>query len=447
MANKNMLSKKKITESASLTLTAVALQDHWSRTLSLGPNYGPKKIGLGPAARAKQKNEVKAIVDTGRHRVKKSIPSVDMKEREYVLDEKPPPLTLAQKFGLVHAPKQLLSEQEWNTVKAKSNQRDDSQEPCVICKEDFGLQEQVILSCTHVFHRACLQAFERFTGKKTCPMCRHEQYQTRIIHEGARLHKHRSATKIQSLWRGYVVRCWYKQLRETVPPKDMKLRKKFYEEKLSAIVERMIKSIDVNITEFMREIDNSVQLSRAAFSLWDAAHQEISPEKWDAIQLKAVERGDVDCPICLTELQLGNGFATNAFNSTSPISENSCTTKSASSAKATTYSSSHLRRKSLDKKLLTKLSKVAIPNGVDYLGNDEGRPESVFPGNKPDEMGEGSSQLAITYPQQIRSTVLLSCTHVFHTTCLKTLEEIAMVDLKNICPVCRAHYQKKIIVY
>lgn len=48
----------------------------------------------------------------------------------------------------------------------------------------------------------------------------------------------------------------------------------------------MIKSIDVNMAEFMREIDASVQLSRDIFSQWDAVHNEISVEEWEAIQLK-----------------------------------------------------------------------------------------------------------------------------------------------------------------
>ena len=43
--------------------------------------------------------------------------------------------------------------------------------------------------------QACLQAFERFSGRKTCPMCRKEQYQTRVIHEGAKQHRHMCATK------------------------------------------------------------------------------------------------------------------------------------------------------------------------------------------------------------------------------------------------------------
>lgn len=38
--------------------------------------------------------------------------------------------------------------------------------------------------------------------------------------------------RIQASWRGYIVRKWYKNLRKTVPPKDSKLRKQFFEEKV-----------------------------------------------------------------------------------------------------------------------------------------------------------------------------------------------------------------------
>lgn len=57
----------------------------------------------------------------------------------------------AQKLGLVEAPEQLLSENDWQNVKTKSNERDDSKLPCVICKEDFGTQEQVCLLPYHEF--------------------------------------------------------------------------------------------------------------------------------------------------------------------------------------------------------------------------------------------------------------------------------------------------------
>jgi len=52
-------------------------------------------------------------------------------------------LLSAQKFGLVDAPEQLLSETDWDKAKEKSNKREDSKMPCVICKEDFGTQQQV----------------------------------------------------------------------------------------------------------------------------------------------------------------------------------------------------------------------------------------------------------------------------------------------------------------
>ena len=62
---------------------------------------------------------------------------------EYVLDPRPPPLTLAQKLGLVEVPRPLLTERQWVQVKAASNSRQDFALPCPICQEDFGLREQV----------------------------------------------------------------------------------------------------------------------------------------------------------------------------------------------------------------------------------------------------------------------------------------------------------------
>ena len=46
-------------------------------------------------------------------------------------------------MGIVEAPDQPLTENEWSKVKDQSNQREDSVQPCPICKEDFGLHQQV----------------------------------------------------------------------------------------------------------------------------------------------------------------------------------------------------------------------------------------------------------------------------------------------------------------
>ncbi|XP_037691664.1 RING finger protein 32 isoform X2 [Choloepus didactylus] len=230
LKNKDHSSKK-----GNLAITAVALQDHilhdfQLRDLSIA-DHSKTKVQKKENRSKSLKRDAKAIIDTG---LKKTIqgPKVEDPEKEYVLDPKPPPLTLAQKLGLFEPPPLPLSADEWEKVKQRSIMQGDSVQPCPICKEEFGLHPQVLLSCSHVFHRACLQAFEKFTNKKTCPLCRKNQYQTRIIHDGARLFKIKCATRIQAYWRGYIVRKWYRNLRKTVPPIDAKLRKKFFEEKI-----------------------------------------------------------------------------------------------------------------------------------------------------------------------------------------------------------------------
>lgn len=404
---------------SSTTLAAVAFQDHLVRSLNLGlgapVRIGPRQVGLGPAAKAKQKQkkEIKSQTDTGlrRQRPKESTKKED---KEYVLDAKPAPLTLAQKLGLVEAPEQLLSENDWQNVKTKSNERDDSKLPCVICKEDFGTQEQVLLSCSHVFHRACLQAFERFTGKKTCPMCRREQYQTRVIHEGAKQHRNKCATMIQAAWRGYVVRCWYMKLRETVPPTDPKLKKKFYASRLSSITDRMLRSCDFNIDVFLTEIDENLAASRAIFRNFDATFNIMSEEQWEEVQLKAVTRQELECPICLGALvlsdQLGNG----------PPSS---------------YTTQDLHH------AMSSLSKQPDQPNSSQKTRGQGK-DSVISKITPQNNSPADAHCCGKIG--IRKTVLLSCSHVFHETCLATFEELTCEE-RPVCPVCRSLYQKRVL--
>ncbi|KAF7475241.1 Hypothetical predicted protein [Marmota monax] len=226
---------------------------------------------------------------------------------------------------------------------------------------------QVLLSCSHVFHRACLQAFERFTNKKTCPLCRKNQYQTRVIHDGARLFKAKCATRIQACWRGYVVRKWYRSLRKAVPPTDAKLRKKFFEEKFIEISHRILCSYDTNIEELFSEIDHCLAVNRSILQQLDEkCGQELTEEDWEKIQVQAAHREICECSICLTPLSLD--------------------------AQAAVGTSSH-------------------------------------PCPRP------------------RATVLLSCAHLFHHTCLQALEEFSVGDHSpfHVCPLCRSCYQKKIL--
>ncbi|XP_042330955.1 RING finger protein 32 isoform X2 [Sceloporus undulatus] len=351
----------------SVALTAVALQDHILHNLQL-QNLSladPFKLrSQKHTYRPVKKETIRAIVDTGLKKTSHRQQKNEDPEDEYVLDPCPPALTLAQRFGLVEPPAMPLTREEWEQVKQRSIKQGDSVQPCAICREEFALQPQVLLSCSHVFHRACLKAFERFAGKKTCPMCRRIQYQTRVIHDGAHLFKIKCATRIQAFWRGYIVRKWYKKLRKTVPPKDAKLRKRFFEEKFTEICQRLLNSYDTHIDELFSEIDSTVAASQDVFQQLDKTFGTLlSEDEWERIQMQAFRQDIVDCPICIMPLS-------------HPLLQ--------------------------------------------------------------DELSQDSCQ---TYFRQI---VLLSCSHIFHCTCLQAFEEFSLGE-RPACPLCRSCYQKKIL--
>jgi hypothetical protein len=366
----------------SLVLTAAALQDHITKSnrldLSLtrasrsannrtgfqcsscGLSSGRSKPRrLAPIAATKDKQ---CVVDCW---LKKEVTSGSASknldfhwaksERECVLDPKPPPLTLAECLGLVRPPPPPLGEDEWQGVKDRSSERDDSRQPCPICRDAFGVKQQVILSCSHVFHRACLQAFERHSGKKCCPLCRQEKYQTRLIYEGAKQCRIQAAVRIQSCWRGYVVRCWYKNLRRTVPPNDPVLRERFFRQKLTDITDRifgMSVREERELNSFFESIDQNVQNCRDVMRSYERQLlSAVTEGDWLAIRKKAEELQIGLCAICLGELS--------------------------------------------------------------WQHNKGGT--------------------------ETKSLALLSCSHVYHLTCIQSLEHFSLSE-HNACPVCRNVY-------
>ncbi|XP_053527801.1 RING finger protein 32 isoform X1 [Artibeus jamaicensis] len=292
-----------------LAITAVALQDHILHDLQL---QNPSVANPSQTKTQKRENELKslkrnakAVIDTGLQRRTQGPREADP-EREYVLDPKPPPLTLAQKLGLFESPPLPLSSDEWDKVRQRSVSQGDSTQPCPVCKEEFQLRPQVLLSCSHVFHRACLQAFEKVTGNKTCPLCRQNQYQTRVIHDGAQLFKRKCATRIQACWRGHVVRKWYRDLRRTLPPTDAKLRRKFFEEKFTEISQRMLCSYHTDIDELLAEIDHCLAVNRSVLQQLDQqCGRRLTDDDWQKIQTQALLRDTQECSICLTPLSVG----------------------------------------------------------------------------------------------------------------------------------------------
>ncbi|XP_076017194.1 RING finger protein 32 [Genypterus blacodes] len=301
LLNVSMMKSSDLTLKASskLVFTSVAFQDHITRSVllpgfSLRDPWGPRCSRNAPSSTRDPRR--------GGRRKEEGLRREE-EEREYVLDPAPPPLTLAQKMGLLAPPERRLTEDEWTRVKARSVQQGDSTQPCAICREEFRLQPQVLLSCSHVFHRACLCAFERFSGRKCCPMCRREPYETRVIHDGAHLFRHHCATRIQACWRGYIARKWYTHVRETVCPKDKKLRRRFFEKKLQELNDSFVRYCHTDVEAFLSDIDRSLSSSRRALrQLERGSVGEPQEDDWDRIQRQVVQRGVWDCPICLTPL-------------------------------------------------------------------------------------------------------------------------------------------------
>lgn len=140
-------------------------------------------------------------------------------------------LTLAQQLDLVPKPPPRLTDDQWNKVHIQAQERD-TQSECPICCDVFGIQEQVLLSCSHSFHKVCLVNFEKFSGTRTCPICRAKEYEKRRITDGLRAYQHQCATRIQALYRGHRIRVMVQHLKDTVPPGDPQKRKEFFYRKL-----------------------------------------------------------------------------------------------------------------------------------------------------------------------------------------------------------------------
>ncbi|NXI90457.1 RNF32 protein, partial [Psophia crepitans] len=346
-----------------IAVSAVALQDriihsHQLQSLSLTDPFKSRTRNIKNIYKPVNKEMVRAVVDTGLRKKSTLHKNKEEAEKEYILDPSPPQLTLAQKLGLVEPPSLPLTAEEWVKIKQRSVQHGDSILPCAICREEFALQPRVLLSCSHVFHKAYLKAFEKFTGKKSRPVCRKERYQTRVIHDGACLFKIKCAIRIQASWRGYIVRKWYKNLRKTVLPKDSKLRKQFFEKKVQQISSRLLSSYDTNLDEFFSERDSSLAAGQDMFQQLEGKEIILSETDREKIQMQVKIPA---CPTCITPLS-------------PPV-----------------------------------------------------RPAWLSPGN-----GDNLS----------RPTVLPSCSHLFHCTCLQAFEEFSPGQ-RHTCPLCLPFIRRK----
>jgi hypothetical protein len=87
------------------------------------------------------------------------------------------PQTLAQRRGLVPQVAKIepLSPADWSAIELSISVRSNPDSCCPICMEGFNQGSEVLLSCSHLFHRACLRSFENHVKDSlamSCPLCR-----------------------------------------------------------------------------------------------------------------------------------------------------------------------------------------------------------------------------------------------------------------------------------
>lgn len=274
----------------------------------------------------------------------RSAPSAGFRHAELDYDEKlrrhQASLSLAQRMGLVAEPAQPLTSVQWDHVKHASDSRQDSEVPCSICLEDFRTRPQVILSCSHVFHGECLRSFERFAGKRHCPLCRCPYFDATIHHSGLMVWRKKCASRIQRAWRGYTSRKeLFNELRDPNIRKEAPaLHRRCCGKALQALGGKLEKACEDHedaLERFLQELDGSVAQSSAlireglcgfeqlhsgmvaplpaassnqeAMSK-DCAQAEEGPKwSWSTARKAARSRGEeVDCPICFQPCHLAD---------------------------------------------------------------------------------------------------------------------------------------------
>ncbi|KAK3263850.1 hypothetical protein CYMTET_27373 [Cymbomonas tetramitiformis] len=311
-------------------LHAAAMQDHWSRELgfstpSLLRHSKPKVPPHGaPSASSTQRPTASAA---------RELPNRELPNRELDGVEKRPALTLAQRMGIIAKPPTPLTGEQWESVHQQFRDREGEDCECPICREEFKMEDQVLLSCSHVFHRACIRSFERFSEQKCCPVCRLDQYEKRIIHDGQIRFRGISVVRLQKWIRGFLTRRWFTKLLATIPPKDPDERRHWFAGKLQEVNNHLFEEMDATrneIDELFAEIDarhheEAVACGQAprppTAPLGPILSRPSSPENypapvprrkvsaaspgeinWDKVISLALERGDTECPICIGDL-------------------------------------------------------------------------------------------------------------------------------------------------
>ena len=281
--------------------------------------------------------------------------------------QRPAPPTLAQRRGLVAPAPQMdkpVLRREWISIETKLSSRLLRDSSCPICMEGFNQGYEVLLSCSHIFHRSCLESFENFMGKgemRSCPLCRKPNYQKKITKCGTAAWEAKCATRLQAVIRGFLARKYvFDSGHFNI---GGKLRHRHLSREITVMarvrakqVDRMVGALDETLDQ-NRELDllfDQMLRSRQSYSEIAGTREEALPvdeeeeeedrsgstgypgegmddgaslsprgdkEDWPAILAAAKERGLGQCSICLGD---NKGLRGLSLLSCSHIMHNSC---------------------------------------------------------------------------------------------------------------------------
>ncbi|TMW57432.1 hypothetical protein Poli38472_003357 [Pythium oligandrum] len=301
----------------STIINAAALQDHLVRSMALNtlacrpkPLQRAAQVSLAKTQAQKDSRHESGMYVVQTQSARRS-PAMMVPSSEYrkVWVEAPPP---------------KLSRDDWERCENQALERGDVNHPCSICRESFGVQEQVILSCSHMFHLACIQSFERFlrTKQRVCPLCRKDNYQKRATVKGAVIHRDKCALRIQTMFRGFRERrrldsLWHQFYRQGKG--DPVRRRRFLANRIGKTTDRLVGAMrarDDSIDALLAEFDKTLSLSRQVF---DPSQPQTDDDPsfptrrgvdWLAVFEKARLRDERECPICI------NAFSVDMTNVT-----------------------------------------------------------------------------------------------------------------------------------
>lgn len=315
-------------------------------------------------------------------------------------------LSLAQRLGLVQGPAQPLTADQWEAIKRASDTREDSDTACSICLDDFRLRPQLILNCSHVFHAECLASFERFAGSRRCPLCRCERTDATHHYGGFMVWRRKCATRIQRAWRGYCSRrnVYNQLLRPECRLEAPALHRRVCGRALAAVSNRMERACEDRedaLDRFLASLDQSVAES----------NQQLRDNLLGFEQLHGAAAG------ALAGGALGSGVAA---ASAAPEAEMAHASLGESAAVAPAREGASL---CADPECWAKARRAALSRG------DEVDCPICF--QDCELRGEGSARVE-----------LLSCSHVFHRTCILSFESFHVFEVHQ-CPVCRQSYERR----